>query len=175
MITQNKTKTYTSGEFSEVAALPENADRILELIGGEIVEKMPSFTPSRIAMLIGHYILQYVLQHGTGYVTGADGSYVISEFDTFNADVGYISKERLPEEPPREVPIPPDMAVEVKSPTDSIRGMRQRKNIWLLERACYGWFSPKNRQSKCTRQTKMSKPSVWMARLTVAKYYPASL
>ena len=37
-----QTKTYTIEEFERFLALPENADRLFELIDGEIVEKMPT-------------------------------------------------------------------------------------------------------------------------------------
>lgn len=134
-------KTYTYAEYTELTHAPENADRILELVDGEIVEQMPSFTPSKIAARISYYVTQYNITHNIGYVTGADGGYVMSDDNTFIPDVGYIAKVRLPVEPEREVPVPPDLAVEVKSPTDSKRMLRQKaekylyfgtKLVWLI-------------------------------------------
>jgi Uma2 family endonuclease len=58
-------------------------------------------------------------------------------------DVGYISRARMPETPRREVLVAPDLAVEVKSPTDSKRKMRIKaedylaygtKLVWLVFR-----------------------------------------
>jgi Uma2 family endonuclease len=131
----------TTSEFLEWSERPENRDRLFELIDGEVIEKVASFTPSRLAMRIGRFIGNYLDKNPIGYVTGADGSYVISDEDTFMPDVGYISKIRLREEPEREVPIPPDLAVEVRSPTDSKREMRRKaekyiaagtKLVWLI-------------------------------------------
>ena len=124
-------KTYTYSEYVKFQELPENAGRIFELIEGEIVEKMPSFTPSKIGMRIGRFVGNFVDERDIGYVTGADGGYILSDEDTFNPDVAYISKEHLPEIPKREVIGPPDFAVEVKSPTDSKRAMRQKAEKYL--------------------------------------------
>ena len=124
-------RRYTLDEFHAFAELPENRDRLFELINGEIVEKMASFTPSRIAMGIGTFLNNHVIPRDLGYVTGADGSYILSPDYEFMPDVGYISKERLPQEPEREVQGAPDLAVEVKSPTDSKRGMRQKAEDYL--------------------------------------------
>jgi Uma2 family endonuclease len=38
----HEAKLYTVDEFEAIADAPENADRLLELINGEIVEKMPT-------------------------------------------------------------------------------------------------------------------------------------
>jgi Uma2 family endonuclease len=131
MAVQKAAKTYTSAEFSDLASLPENAGRILELVEGGIIEKMPSFVPSEIALNIGSFIKQYVREHHTGYVTAADGGYIMSGSDVFVPDVGYITRERLPQKPMREAPVPPDMAVEVKSPTDRKRDMRVKAEKYL--------------------------------------------
>ena len=55
----------------------------------------------------------------------------MSDDSVFVPDAAYISKQRLPEIPDQEVPIPPDLAVEVKSPSDSKRKMRQKAEKYL--------------------------------------------
>jgi Uma2 family endonuclease len=136
-----KPKLMTIAEFEQFTARSENADRLFELINGEIVEKVASFKPSRIAACILRYVDTFVDEHNLGYVTGADGSYILSDEDEFMPDVGYIAKERLPVEPERQVQGPPDLAVEVKSPTDSKRKLRLKaedylrfdtKAVWLV-------------------------------------------
>lgn len=62
----------TLDEYHAFIDRPENQDRIFELIDGELVEKMPSFTPSRIAGRISHRFNGYLDDHDIGYVTGAD-------------------------------------------------------------------------------------------------------
>lgn len=124
-------KTYSHADYVKFQNLPENAGRIFELIDGEIVEKMPNFTPSNIAAIIIYYLQAHNLQHSLGYITGADGGYILSDEDTFNPDAAYISKAHLPERPNREVIGPPDLAVEVKSPTDSKRELRKKAEKYL--------------------------------------------
>lgn len=124
-------KIYTLAEFSELAELPDNANRLLELIDGQIVEKMPSFRPSQIAALILTYLNLYLFKNLIGYVTGADGSYVIDEDNQFIPDVGYIAKARMPEMPERTALVPPDLAVEVVSPTDSVRKVQRKARRYL--------------------------------------------
>jgi Uma2 family endonuclease len=71
------------------------------------------------------------LTNPIGYVTGADGSYILSATNRPIPDVGYISKGRLPELPLREDPIPPDLAVEVVSPTDDLREVQKKALRYL--------------------------------------------
>lgn len=122
-------RRYTLAEFHAFAQRPENRERLFELINGEIVEKVASFTPSRIAARIARLIGNF--SDDLGYVTGADGSYILSPGYEVMPDAGYISKARLPHEPAREVEGPPDLAVEVKSPTDSKRELRQKAELYL--------------------------------------------
>jgi Uma2 family endonuclease len=124
-------QVYTLDEYHSIIDLPENRDRIFELIDGELVEKMPSFTPSRIALRIGYHFSSYLDENDTGYVTGADGGYIMPDGDVLIPDIGFISKTRLTEEPTREAPVPPDLAVEVKSPTDRKRAMRKKAERYL--------------------------------------------
>ena len=122
---------YSLDEYHAFIDLPENRDRIFELIDGELVEKMPSFTPSRIAMRIGSRLTVYLDEDDIGYITGADGGYIMPNGDVLIPDVAFISKARLVELPDREALIPPDLAVEVKSPTDRKPAMRRKAKRYL--------------------------------------------
>lgn len=112
-------KLITLEEFETFLQLPENTSRIFELIDGEIVEKMPSNPlSSNIATRIIIPIGNYLATNDIGYLTTEAGGYKIFG-DTYVPDVAFISKSRLPELPYIGfAPIPPDLAVEVVSPTD---------------------------------------------------------
>jgi Uma2 family endonuclease len=116
-----QTKRYTVEEFDQWVLLPENADRLFEYIGGEIVEVVSNQYPSQIAARISGFIFMYLLQHNIGYLSGADGGYQVAG-ERYLPDVGFISKARQPE-PCREAynPNAPDLAVEVLSPSDHPR------------------------------------------------------
>lgn len=121
----------TLEDYHAICDLPENEGRILELIDGEIVEKMASFEPSQIASRINGFAFIFLLSHPIGYLTGEAGGYVMAPGHVYNPDVGFISKARLPDKPEREAPIPPDFAVEVKSPSDRKRAMRRKAERYL--------------------------------------------
>jgi Uma2 family endonuclease len=134
-------KKYTLDEFHTFVERPEQQNRLFELINGEIVEKVGSFKPSEIAAWIITFLNVYLLKTRLGYVTGADGSYILAPNYEFIPDAAYISKTSLPDRPERQVFGAPNLAVEVKSPTDSKRELRQKaedylrfgtKMVWLV-------------------------------------------
>ena len=133
-------RKYTLDEFHAISELSENRDRLLELINGEIVEKMASFEPSELALLIARFLLNYLDENPIGRVSGADGSYILSPGNEVMPDVGYISKLRMPDKPPRQVLMAPDLAVEVKSPTDSIRTVREKAALYLAHGTQMVWL-----------------------------------
>ena len=148
-------KRYKVDEFWQIANRPENQNKRLELIDGRIVEVSPSFLPSTIAGLIITAFNIYLRTNPIGYVTGADGGYILSDHNEYIPDVGYISKERLPELPEREVPVPPDLAVEVVSPTDSKEAVKQKARKYLISGTRMVWIVyPDNRTVAVCRLNK---------------------
>jgi Uma2 family endonuclease len=113
------TRRMTVEEFDHFATLPEHSDRRFEFIGGEMVEAVSNQRSSAIAYNIGFYIKLYLHEKGLGgIVTGADGGYAVSG-GRYIPDVAYVSHERqdtLSDE--AYSAIPPDLAVEVLSPTN---------------------------------------------------------
>ena len=149
-------KLYTADEHWEIASRPENRDKRLELYDGVIVEKdvdretgemSPSFLPSAIAVKLIRFISTYVDENALGYVTGADGTYRLSKTIKFIPDVGFISKAHLPEIPSRDVPVPPDFAVEVVSPTDSIPQSHRKAMQYLAHATRMVWVVYPDEQS----------------------------
>ena len=105
-----------------------------------MIEKVYDFTPSRIATHISTFFSAYLNEHEIGYVTGASGGYILTETDIFIPDVGYISKTRLPEMPALEAPVPPDLAVEVKTQKDWKRTLRYKAERYLEMRTQVVWL-----------------------------------
>lgn len=121
----------TLADYEGLLDLPENRERLFELIDGELIEKMGSYEPSHIAGLIVTFLNLYLFENPIGHTTVTDGAYRMAEDTVFMPDVGYIAKGRLPQKPPREVPVPPDLAVEVKSPTDTKRELRMKAEAYI--------------------------------------------
>lgn len=77
-------------DFYEVAQRPENAQRHLEFIDGEVVDVPSGIYASVIAVRVATCIIQW--QRDTdqvGYITGAGGGYII-EGHVFAPDLGFL-------------------------------------------------------------------------------------
>lgn len=108
-------------EFEAFVQRPENAEKLFEFIHGEVVEAPSNPYASEIANLISFFIRLFLRENNIkGYVTGADGGYII-DGNIYAPDVAYISQERQPELPRRGYnPNPPELAVEVISDASNI-------------------------------------------------------
>jgi Uma2 family endonuclease len=112
------TRVYTAEDLWQ---LPSGAP--YELRRGELAEVPPAGgEASAIAGWICSLLIAFVKPRDLGMVTTADGGYLLArDPDTVSApDVGFVHWERLParSRPKGHVPVPPDLAIEVKSPSD---------------------------------------------------------
>lgn len=127
------TKSMTIDEFETFIALPENHDRRLELINGEIVEKnMPTDLHSITTNMFLYYFTQYALEHGKR-MPGPERSFRIPG-DTKNwrvPDASWIIERGLPVTDEGAVARMPDIIVEVKSPRDSYEDQRSRARFYI--------------------------------------------
>jgi Uma2 family endonuclease len=119
MVAQPLPRTITSADFDRYALLPENHDRLLEFIAGEVVEVVSNPLSSNIAAIMSAFISIFVMQRNLGHVTGADGGYMVGG-ERYIPDVAYISYKRQPSLTYDNgyVPNAPDLAVEVLSPAN---------------------------------------------------------
>jgi Uma2 family endonuclease len=125
-------KPLTAEAFEQIALLTENADKRLEFIGGRIVEVVSNNYSSELgANVLGEFRM-FIKGKGLGRVTGADGGYIING-ERYIPDAAFISKAKQPA-PSRAAynPIPPDLAVEVLSPTDKPTDVANKVANYLL-------------------------------------------
>jgi Uma2 family endonuclease len=140
-------RTMTVADYHTFIDQKENVNHIYELIDGELVEKMPSFTRSNIALEIAFYFRLYLKQNPIGYLSGESGGYILTDDTILIPDVGYISKVRMAETPACEVLVAPDLAVEVMSPTDPKRALRAKAERYLQHGTRIVWlFFPATRK-----------------------------
>ncbi len=105
----------TVEQFDGWVNAPENADKLFEFIGGEIVEVPSNPYVSKIAGLILTFINMYLFQHDIGHVTGKGGGYMVSG-ERYAPDVAFISYTRQKELATSGYnPNPPELAIEVVS------------------------------------------------------------
>ena len=122
----------TPKEFEVFVLLPQNADARLELIAGEVVTLVSNQESSRLAARILILIGSYLEKNPVGFVTGADGGYQVGN-DRYIPDVAFMSYSRQAV-PSKEVynSVPPDLAVEVVSPTDEMGDVLSKVNNYQL-------------------------------------------
>ncbi len=129
----------SADDFFEIVQQPEYADRIVELIEGEIVD-MPFPNPIHAAILgtLSAEMIMYVKKRKLGRVLVGDAPFVLEQNpegrDTVRGlDIAFISSERLPEALPRKpLLVAPDLAVEIISPSNKAEDI-EKKIEQLLE------------------------------------------
>jgi Uma2 family endonuclease len=95
------------------------------LIAGEMLEKTVSNSrASVIGLWLGALIAFFVYQRDLGYVTGADGGYIVSG-ERYIPDGAFLSKARCPVFPSvAYIEMAPDLALEVLSPGNTDEELR---------------------------------------------------
>lgn len=108
----------TPEAFDRFVDLPENADKLFEYIGGEIVEVPSNPFASEVGYNIGFAFKLHLRDHKIeGHVTGEAGGYIVAG-EKYAPDVAYISETRQPELAKQGYnPNPPELAVEVDFPS----------------------------------------------------------
>ena len=124
-------KIYNTEAFEQFIDLPENADRLFEFIGGDVVEVPSNPYSSSIGGWFLTFINLFLLKNPIGHTTGEAGLYSVFG-ERYAPDVGYISKAHQPELARRGPnPNPPDLAIEVISPTDNTRDVSIKLSNYL--------------------------------------------
>ena len=131
----------TLESFKQFAEQPENADRLFELINGEIVEKMPGrATNSAIAFNIGFLTRLFCSEQGLPWViTGEHGTYSVLG-QSFAPDFAYRTEPLTGAYPEPE---PPLWVVEVISPTDEPGNIAAKRQVYLQAGILYFEAYPK--------------------------------
>ncbi|MCC6615126.1 MAG: Uma2 family endonuclease [Anaerolineae bacterium] len=133
-------KHYTVEEFEAIADAPENADRLLELIDGEIVEKVPTEEHGLLSSNIIGPLWVWVQTHRKGRVVVEVRHRTLK--DQHNARIPDISYRETNDPPVRKGSVPqmPDFAVEIKSPTDSLKTLREKVRYYLNNGTRLAWI-----------------------------------
>ena len=119
----------------ELLCLPTTGRR-LELVKGKVYEMAPAGGPhGYVAMNIGILLGVHVRADGLGRVFAAETGFILHrDPDTVRApDAAFISYDRLGEEaiPDGYLAVAPDLVVEVVSPSDTRREVREKVEEWL--------------------------------------------
>ena len=130
MVERDKVR-ITVQDFERILAHPANQDRLLELIDGEIIEKMPTLEHGVIVSNIVTELNLYRRKHKTGFVaTEARHSIPEDEENDLLPDASYTKIEGSPINK-GSVPQMPELAVEVKSPTDKPAKLEKKASYYM--------------------------------------------
>jgi Uma2 family endonuclease len=144
MSTTTQTHLMTAKEFAEI----DDWSHRHELIKGELLTMPPPQRPhgrvsANLIMILG----QFVKANRLGQVCAEGGYQVESDPDTvLGPDVSFVASDRVVDPEEGYYPGPPDLAIEVISPSDR-RGRIERKlGLWLEAGARSIWHvNPRRR------------------------------
>ena len=134
-------KLYTFEEFEAFMSQPSNTDRLFELINGEIVEKVPTQEHGVVMVNISTDFKIYSRQNKFGRV-GAEVLHRLTT-DNYNGrqpDISFYVDATEPISKKGAVPRMPDVAVEIQSPRDSIKKLREKADYLLANGTRMVWL-----------------------------------
>ena len=134
----------------ELLRLLRGNDKRYELIRGVLIEKMGAGHPHSILVaMIAHILLSYVLPNDYGTVhTGEPGYHLNFDPDTVRCpDVAWIAPGRVPEGTRGFPNLAPDLAIEVKSPSNSNPEMAAKAWMWLSYGSQQAWVADPERNT----------------------------
>lgn len=130
--------------------LHEKNDRLYELVGGTLVEKVMGYAEGFLAALLIRLLGNFVEERDLGAVAGADAAARLMPGLIRVPDVSFIRWERFPE--PGVVPdvaaidVAPDLAIEVLSKSNTPREMQRKRKDYFLAGVRRVWVvDPKGR------------------------------
>ena len=135
------TKPITTDEFSQLVAQPENIDRLLELVNGELVEKVPTQLHAFIASLFNAVLFLYTQSNPIGWVFSE--LRVKLPDDALNdliPDIAFVLKSGRTFEADAPLTYMPDLVIEIQSPGQSDKFMVDKANYYLSNGTRMVWI-----------------------------------
>jgi Uma2 family endonuclease len=115
----------------------------VELRDGRIIIMSPSGALSEvIAVMLASRLNAWVHPKRLGYILGSNGGFRLPNGDIIAPDVSFVTRDRLPTLPGGFADAVPNLAVEVKSPSDRIRELEEKLGLlreldaqitWLID------------------------------------------
>ena len=150
------TELYTSEEFAVFAA--NYPDLQMEMTReGKIVIMPPSGgESSNQSSIAGGRLFAWNDQHRLGFTFDANGGYNLPGGGTRAPDASWVSRDRwealTPEQKRKFLPLSPDFAVEVLSPTDSLLETRTKMVEYMASGTRLAWLiNPRTKQVEIYR------------------------
>jgi Uma2 family endonuclease len=131
----------TTAEFDVFLRRPENQGRHFELYQGKINEKMPTVEHGFIGLNIGAALKHYLKQNPIGIATVKSCHRMPDDdLNEYLPDVGLILGPAVPLVRKGPAVYMPDLAVEIKSPDDNLRAMREKARHYIARGTQLFWL-----------------------------------
>ena len=154
-------RVYDIDDVWQISHHTDNENKRYELIDGALIEMSPpGGEHGEFSLNLGSCIRAFVREHDLGRATVETGYHPPGNRLTLLApDVAFVSHMKAPAPfPKRYVPVMPDLAVEILSPTDMLQKTREKAEIYLRNGAKLVWIVlPEQESVEVCRQTEEGK------------------
>jgi len=112
----------------------EYPDYRMELVDGKIIVMSPSgYESDEVAAEFVRVLGNWVRPKKLGRVTASSAGFDLPSANVRAPDVSFVRRERLPKSPRSFAELAPDLMVEVKSPTDTLKSLRDKVQFFLSQ------------------------------------------
>lgn len=134
-------RRYTLSDLREIEQRPENSNKLLELINGEIRE-VPSPSPlhNAIVAAILYFLYGFGRSNNVGYAFGDRTSYILPNGDELIPDVSFVTNRTQAPPFPEKFLFAPDLVVEVFSPSNTERDLLDKAESFLNAGTRIAWI-----------------------------------
>ncbi len=128
-------------DFERFISLPENADRVFELVDGEIIEKMPTQLHAYIIQMISGFLFVFLRQNPIGYaLVEARFRLPGDQENDLIPDLSFVTKAHGEIIRSGPAPYMPDLAVEAQSEGQSDKFMLDKAQLYLAHGSRMVWI-----------------------------------
>ena len=154
---------------ADVLARPNGEKRLCELVDGVLVEKAMGYYESRVALVLGRLLEEFLDDHDLGIVTGEAGLMRLAPGLVRIPDISFISWDRFPNRTlPRQqmLNFAPDLAVEVLSPGNTAAEMERKLREYFTHGTRLAWYV--DPQQRTVRSARIAQVCTFPAAMAVA-------
>ncbi|MGB7344787.1 MAG: Uma2 family endonuclease [Pirellulaceae bacterium] len=129
--------------IDDVTRLREAEGRLYELVDRTLVEKAMGWQESLLAMVLGHWLYEFLEEHNLGVATGADGMTRLLGDTVRGPDVAFVHWDRLADGRIPDAPIPelvPNLVIEILSVSNTRGEMARKRREYFHAGVELIWF-----------------------------------
>lgn len=136
-------RLYDVDDLWKLGLQDEHKDKDYELIDGALIEMTkPGGRHGKLVIRLGRYLDIFVEDNRLGHVTTETGYFLADDRHTMLApDLAFISNKRAPDPfPEKWIPAMPDLAVEIRSPSNTRQELREKAQTYLQHGTALVWI-----------------------------------